>query len=373
MAERKDKAAAAPLLGEDEATNEAVDPVTGEVVPLYGNVLALPGRATATSLELPDDLPEGVWRDIGRKLATVERSVTWWVGDWWAFGAHAYGVRKATTEAADWDGPSFETCIDAGIVSRKYETLDRSSVVSWTVHRVLGLVESENDRLAMLAEAARDGWTVAEAKSRVNRYKAAAKAGAMLPGGDTCTVDDLWQLVDQGRRFGTVYADPPWLYDNQGTRAATGNHYAGMTVEELAELPLGELAADDAHLHLWVTNAFLPASFDLFDAWGFEFRSSFVWVKPQIGLGNYWRNAHEFLLTAVRGNAKSFADKTLKSWLEADRGRHSAKPEQVRGFIERASPGPWLELFGRGGAEGWTVWGNQVSRDELHRQAGEAA
>jgi hypothetical protein len=55
----------------------------------------------------------------------------------------------------------------------------------------------------------------------VNRYKAAQKAGAMLPSGETCTVQDLWALVDKGCRFGTLYADPPWQYDNQSTRAAT--------------------------------------------------------------------------------------------------------------------------------------------------------
>jgi hypothetical protein len=75
----------------------------------------------------------------------------------------------------------------------------------------------------MLAEAARDGWTVAEAKSRVSRYKISLKAGTMLPGGDTCTVADLWQLVDQGRRFGCLYADPPWLYENTGIRGATAS------------------------------------------------------------------------------------------------------------------------------------------------------
>jgi N6-adenosine-specific RNA methylase IME4 len=178
-------------------------------------------------------------------------------------------------------------------------------------------------------------------------------------------VDDLQRLISAGKKFGTIYADPPWVYDNQGTRAATSNHYLGLTVEELCALPIRELAADDAHLHLWTTNGFLFECPKIFEAWGFEFRSSFVWVKSQIGIGNYWRNSHEFLLTAIRGDAKRFSDKTLKSWLECDRGRHSAKPEQVRHMIERASPGPFLELFGRSGVDGWSVWGNQVSPDLL--------
>jgi N6-adenosine-specific RNA methylase IME4 len=242
---------------------------------------------------------------------------------------------------------------------------DRSDKVSWTVHRALAALEDADERRALLRQAEAERWTVREAKAQASRRKAARAAGALMPGEGTCTVADLWALVDQGRRFGCIYADPPWLYENQGLRGAAGNHYGGMSLEELAELPVRELAAEDAHLHLWVTNAFLRQSFDLLDAWGFEFKSKLVWVKPQLGMGNYWRNSHETLLTAVRGDATRFNDHNLRSWLEADRGAHSEKPEEVRGYLERASPGPYLELFGRRPVEGWTVFGNQVERAAL--------
>ena len=184
---------------------------------------------------------------------------------------------------------------------------------------------------------------------------------------------DLNAFAASGKKWGCIYADPPWLYDNQGTRAATSNHYNGMTVEQLCALPVGELAAADAHLHLWTTNGFLFECPKIFAAWGFEFRSSFVWVKPKMGIGNYWRNSHEILLTAVRGKAKRFNDKSLKSWAECDRGAHSAKPEIVRSYIERASRGPYLELFARTKSEGWDVWGNQIEDNLLNRDVEEAA
>jgi N6-adenosine-specific RNA methylase IME4 len=193
------------------------------------------------------------------------------------------------------------------------------------------------------------------------------------PSASTGKVSDLHALADTGRKYGTIYADPPWLYDNQGTRAATGNHYDGMTVDALCALPVKGLAADDAHLHLWTTNSFLFECPRIFDAWGFTFKSSFVWVKPQMGIGNYWRNAHEFLLTAVRGDAKRFNDKSLRSWLECDRSGHSTKPEQVRTMIERASPGPRLELFGRRVADGWDVWGNEIEQSIFEHGVKEVA
>lgn len=193
------------------------------------------------------------------------------------------------------------------------------------------------------------------------------------PDVETCTVSDLGDLMSAGLRFGTIYADPPWLYDNQGTRAATGNHYSGMAIDALCELPVGALALPDAHLHLWTTNGFLFDCPRIFAAWGFEFRTSFIWVKPEIGIGNYWRNSHEIMLTGIRGNAKRFADHSMPSWISCGRGTHSAKPEQVRALIERASPGPRLELFARAPAEGWVAWGDQIERGLLHQNAREFA
>jgi N6-adenosine-specific RNA methylase IME4 len=143
-----------------------------------------------------------------------------------------------------------------------------------------------------------------------------------------------------------------------GDAAATSNHYKGLTIAQLCDLPIWDLAADDAHLYLWVTNAFLFEAPKIFEAWGFEFKRSFVWTKPQMGLGNYWRNSHEFMLIATRGKAKRFNE--CPSGLHCNRGRHSAKPEQVRTMIERASDGQYLELFGRRQVPGWTVFGDQI-------------
>lgn len=189
--------------------------------------------------------------------------------------------------------------------------------------------------------------------------RVAPKNGARTPERTEGTCTDLSELVSAGQKFGTIYADPPWSYDNQGTRAATGNHYGAMTIEELCAMPVAELAADKCHLHLWTTNAFLFECPRLFAAWGFEFKSSFVWVKPTIGIGNYWRNSHEIMLLAVRGGQTAIS-RAERSWVECGRGMHSAKPEQARHSIERLSPGPYLELFGRSPRQGWTVFGNQI-------------
>jgi N6-adenosine-specific RNA methylase IME4 len=149
-----------------------------------------------------------------------------------------------------------------------------------------------------------------------------------------------------GCKFSTIYADPPWAYENEASRAAASNHYRTMAVDEICALPVRELAENNAHLHLWTTNAFLREAFDVIDAWGFRYTSCFVWLKERLGMGNYWRVSHEFLLLGVRGSL-TFRDRSIQSWLKHRRGVHSRKPWPLRLLIERVSPGPYLELFGR--------------------------
>jgi N6-adenosine-specific RNA methylase IME4 len=99
------------------------------------------------------------------------------------------------------------------------------------------------------------------------------------------------------------------------------------------------------------------------DAWGFHFKSCLVWIKDEIGMGNYWRVSHEFLLLGVRGQL-TFRDRTVRSWVQAHRTTHSRKPGVVRALIESVSPGPYLELYGREELpnSAWTVYGNQIER-----------
>ena len=176
-------------------------------------------------------------------------------------------------------------------------------------------------------------------------------------------VRNLDHLVSINAKFSTIYADPPWEYDNTSSRGAAANHYQTLDIESLMKLPVAELSADNAHLHLWTTNAFLWDAASLLAAWGFTYKSCFVWVKPQMGMGNYWRVSHEFLLLGIRGRMP-FADNMQRSWLLNRRRKHSQKPDAIREIIEKVSPGPYLELFGRQEIphSQWTIFGDQVER-----------
>jgi N6-adenosine-specific RNA methylase IME4 len=174
----------------------------------------------------------------------------------------------------------------------------------------------------------------------------------------------LETLISLGHRFRTIYADPPWPYTNTRSRGAAARHYPSMSLEEIAALPVRNLAEDSAHLHLWVTNAFLLDAKGVIESWGFRYRSMLVWCKPNLGCGNYWRVSHELLLFGVRDRLP-FRDHAQRSWLCLPRGAHSSKPDQIRLLIEKCSPPPYLELFARRLSPGWTVWGNAIERTLL--------
>jgi N6-adenosine-specific RNA methylase IME4 len=123
------------------------------------------------------------------------------------------------------------------------------------------------------------------------------------------------------------------------------------------------IAAADCVLFLWATAPMLPQALSVMDAWGFEYRSNYVWLKDRIGTGYWNRNAHEHLLIGVRGNIPAPAPGTQwDSVVEAPVGEHSAKPSIFLEMIEEYYPNlPKIELNCRGkGRQGWAVWGNEA-------------
>lgn len=202
------------------------------------------------------------------------------------------------------------------------------------------------------------------AEQKAKALRQAAVYMSVSPDGSLFT-NSMPMLLDQiarGERepFGCIYADPPWQYNNTGTRGAAKNHYPTMALDEIKALPVKNLVADRALLWLWVTDAFMKASFDIIEAWGFEFKAHFVWHKNVFGTGNYLRRSTELMLLCSRGGQVTLTT-DQDNYLYAKRAQHSAKPEAVRAIVERNSPGPRLELFGRARQSEWTVFGNEDS------------
>jgi N6-adenosine-specific RNA methylase IME4 len=178
------------------------------------------------------------------------------------------------------------------------------------------------------------------------------------------------------RRFGTVLADPPWRFKNNTGKIAPEHRrlarYGTLSLDEIKALPIGDVAADTAHLYLWVPNALLAEGLAVMSAWGFEYKSNIAWHKIRKdggpdgrGVGFYFRNVTEIVLFGVRGkNARTLAPgRRQVNFIASQKREHSRKPDELYPIIEACSRGPYLELFARGQRTGWHTWGNQADPD----------
>lgn len=177
-------------------------------------------------------------------------------------------------------------------------------------------------------------------------------------------------------RFGTILADPPWQFQNRTGKIAPEHRrltrYPTMTVKEISDLPVDQLASDPSHLYLWVPNALLPDGLEVMRRWGFRYTSNIVWHKVRKdggsdgrGVGFYFRNVTEILLFGVRGkNARTLhPGRSQVNMIQTRKREHSRKPDEQYDLIEACSWGPYLELFSRGRRPGWEAWGNQADED----------
>lgn len=169
--------------------------------------------------------------------------------------------------------------------------------------------------------------------------------------------------------YGTIVADPPWPVDisyrarpgrNGKAFPATPAHYSTMPVEAICALSVRDLAAENAHLYLWIPPSLNRRGIgvQVAKAWGFRIVSEFVWNKSRLGTGAFPRACHEVLLVARRGVTPFSVPKNIRSVQDWPQGRgHSKKPPAALDLIEQASPAPYVELFCRQPRFGWDSWG----------------
>jgi len=190
-----------------------------------------------------------------------------------------------------------------------------------------------------------------------------------------------------GRRWTTIYADPPWPFANATGKIAPQHkrlwRYAIMSMEDIQALPVAQVAQERSHLYLWCPNAILPEGLETLRRWGYTYKGNLVWHKVRKngqsdgrGVGFYFRNVTEMVLFGIKGkDMRTLAPARSQVNVLATRKReHSRKPDELRTtFIERCSPGPYVELFARGpiGRPNWDAWGYEAhvehAEERVHR------
>lgn len=297
--------------------------------------------ATTIALSLPPGLSFEAWQGIGQTLGQISSAHQWWVGDWWNYGEREYGemASQATGEHID---PG--TLSDWAAVADRVKMPLRNGNLSWSHHRAVAYLEPEEQR-EWLDEAEREHLDVRELRRRI----ATPQIGPVDP------------PVGQ---YHCLVIDPPWPMEkierevrpNQGPVL----DYPTMSIEEIAALPIADLAASPgAHVYLWTTHRFLPDALRLFEAWGVSYQCLMTWVK-NVGITPFsWMYDTEHVLFGRVGQLP-LEKLGLRLSFSAPTSGHSVKPDVFYERVVEASPGPRLEMFARAPHDGFEAWGNEA-------------
>jgi N6-adenosine-specific RNA methylase IME4 len=217
-------------------------------------------------------------------------------------------------------------------------------------------------------------------------------------------------------KYNLIVADPPYSFSDRLTmsdvkRGAESN-YNVLSGQNIIDLDVKSIVADDAVLALWVPSSMLLLGLNIMESWGFEQTQTFIWVKTKKkenvfkdlkseiksiiknGIGSYidknnydvyndiselldvfdlndvlsflmgrlFRSSHELVLIGKRGKPYgALNNKSQRSVLFAEPGKHSAKPEGLQDRLELMFPaGNKLELFARRQRPKWWCVGNEA-------------
>ncbi|MDR1140393.1 MAG: ParB N-terminal domain-containing protein [Planctomycetaceae bacterium] len=266
----------------------------------------------------------------------------------------------ATSAVAE---PSFatDTSIKAGVAERTIrEEVQLARDLIPEIKEIIRTVEIPKRDAVKIArleseeqKAVADKLSSGEAKSFVDAKRLLAKENVY---------ESVAIKIDSKYRI--IYADPPWSYGNKLTASygAAEHHYPTMSIAELCLLPVSEIIEENAVLFLWTTSPLLKECFEVIDAWGFRYKTSFVWDKVKHNMGHYNSVRHELLLVCTKGSCTPDVSKLFDSVVSIERSEtHSEKPEFFREMIDTLYPyGKRIELFARKLTNGWESWGNQV-------------
>jgi N6-adenosine-specific RNA methylase IME4 len=291
---------------------------------IVGNSIANMRQGERTDLEPSADLPKVSLQEAARLFNVSERSVR-----------HARDIVQA----------------DAGVAN-----LVRAATVNLHEGRKLIALPDDARKVAVAAVASGTDVRTAVRAAKKADYNARIEAAKPKP------------LL--GGTYRIIYADPPWTYGLNGAdeHGHAERHYDCLTDEQLMEFkPDGkrlvrDIADKNSVLFLWVTAPMLEKCFPIIKAWGFSYKSLYVWNKVRHVMGHYNSVRAELLLIATRGTMTPDSGELINSVVQTIErsGKHSEKPQEFYRIIERMyTYGRKLELFARSDRDGWDSAGNE--------------
>ena len=237
----------------------------------------------------------------------------------------------------------------------------RSGISPKTYERAVVVIENAPEEIK--AELRNGNISINQAYKQVKKAeKRAERQSAITEQLSKPKTSRYVDIFTTDKKYRVIYADPAWSYDDKQDTEKLGGavkHYPTMPLEEICALPVP--TEKNAVLFLWTTSPMLEDVFKVINAWGFKYKSSFVWDKVSHVMGHYNSVRHEFLLVCVKGSCTPDVAKLYDSVVSIERTEHSRKPEYFRQMIDTLYPvGERLEMFAREASEGWDVWGNMA-------------
>lgn len=148
-------------------------------------------------------------------------------------------------------------------------------------------------------------------------------------------------IFNTDNKYGIIYADPPWRYQDRKCNGNCQDHYNTMNINDICNLPIRDIADKDCVLFLWCTYPMLQEGLKVIEAWGFKYKTiGFQWVKQNksgngffFGLGRWTRGNTECCLIAVKGKPKR-VNNSVSQLVVSPIEQHSKKPDEVRESYE---------------------------------------
>ena len=260
-----------------------------------------------------------------------------------------YGVSHMTIKRDE----QFSQAVDK--VANEVGTEARNAILSGQAkvpkERVEQLIEIKQVAPEFIEPILSGELPISKAMREIQRNKNESKPKPELPKG----------------KYRVIYADPPWPVGSitmDKWKSPIEDKYPTMSIEDIGNLPINELAADECSLFLWTTHTFLPDALRLIEEWGFKYFCCITWDKGNGWTQNGFHKRTEFLLYAYKGgiNIDQYGQ-AIPTIITEPSTQHSKKPDTIRELIKNKTPEPRLEMFARGNYEGWLCWGNEVNNE----------
>lgn len=165
-------------------------------------------------------------------------------------------------------------------------------------------------------------------------------------------------------KYQTLVIDPPWP-SQKILREVRPNQdifdYPTMTIEQIKQFPLNQIAAENSHIYLWTTHKFLPDALDILEFWDFKYQCLLTWVK-NVGMTPFsWMYSTEHCLFGRKGNL-DLLKKGIRLDFTGKVREHSRKPDEFYSKVKLVSPEPRIDIFSREKREGFEQYGNEKDK-----------